>query len=231
MAPLEDNPGIKGGLGLRVLSSLVLAPVVLAVIYAGAPYFEILVAVAALIMSWEWRRMCHGTDQGRFFWLLAGLVYIVLPCLAFLYLRALPETGMMTVFWLLAVVWSSDIGGYAFGRVFGGPKMAPSISPNKTWAGLIGAVLMAGVAGLLTALALGKDTVILLSALSAAVGAIAQAGDLLESWVKRHFGVKDTGAIIPGHGGLLDRIDGLLAAAVSVALLEAAVKSSILIWT
>ena len=83
----------------------------------------------------------------------------------------------------------------------------------------------------MTALALGKDTVISLSALSAAIGAISQVGDLAESWVKRYFGVKDTGATIPGHGGLLDRVDGLLAAAITVALLEVVVKSSILIWT
>lgn len=230
MARPEDNPG-QGGLGTRVLSSLVLAPVVLAIIYAGTPYFQILVAASALIMALEWRRMCQGAEKGRYLWLLAGLIYILLPCLALLHLRAHPETGMVTIFWLLAVVWSSDIGGYAFGRVFGGPKMAPSISPNKTWSGFFGAVLMAGTAGLIAALVLGKDNVIPLSALSAAMGGVSQAGDLLESWVKRYFRVKDTGALIPGHGGLLDRVDGLLAAAVSVTLLEAAVKSSILTWT
>jgi len=233
MAPSEDNSPGKGSgqgsdLGLRVLSALVLAPVVLATVYAGTPYFEILIIVAALVMAWEWRRVCYGTNKGRIYWLLAGQVYILLPCLALLHLRALPEIGMQSIFWLLAVVWASDTGGYVFGRAFGGPKLAPAISPNKTWSGLFGAVLLAGVAGLLTALALGKDTIVPLAAWSAAIGAVSQAGDLLESWVKRYFGVKDTGTIIPGHGGLLDRVDGLLAAAMAVALLEAAVKSSIL---
>ncbi len=235
MAPSEDNPGKGSGqgsdLGLRVLSALVLAPVVLAIVYAGTPYFEILIIVAALVMAWEWRRVCYGANKGRLFWLLAGQVYILLPCLALLHFRALPMIGMQSIFWLLAVVWASDTGGYVFGRAIGGPKLAPVISPNKTWSGLLGAVLLAGAAGLLTALALGKDTVVPLAAWSAAIGAISQAGDLLESWVKRYFGVKDTGTIIPGHGGLLDRVDGLLAAAMAVALLEAAVKSSILLWT
>ncbi len=230
MALPGDNPA-KEGLGTRVLSALVLAPVVLATVYAGRPYFEILVALGAIIMAWEWARMCQGAIRGRHIWLLAGLGYIVLPCLALLHLRALPGIGMETVFWLLVVVWAADTGGYAFGRVIGGPKLLPTISPNKTWAGLIGAILMAGTAGMLTALALGKDTVMLLGALSGALGAISQAGDLVESWVKRYFGVKDTGGAIPGHGGLLDRVDGLLAAAIAVALMETAVKSSILLWT
>jgi len=229
MASPEDNPPGQGSdLGLRVLSALVLAPVVLAAVYVGPPYFEILMIVTASVMAWEWRRMCYGANKGQIHWLLAGLVYILLPCLALLHLRALPETGMQSIFWLLAVVWASDTGGYIFGRAIGGPKLAPVISPNKTWSGLLGAVLLAAAAGLLTALALGKDTVAPLAAWSAAIGTISQAGDLLESWVKRYFGVKDTGTIIPGHGGLLDRVDGLLAAAMAVALLEAAVKSSIL---
>jgi phosphatidate cytidylyltransferase len=112
---------------------------------------------------------------------------------------------------LLAVVWSSDIGAYLAGRLIGGPKLAPRISPGKTWSGAAGgvaAVLAVGVA----AAALWPVPAAPVVAAAAVLGVAAQAGDLLESAVKRHFGVKDSGRLIPGHGGLLDRLDGLMAA-------------------
>ena len=114
------------------------------------------------------------------------------------------------VFWLLAVVWATDIGAYFAGRGIGGPKLAPSISPNKTWAGLIGGALSAGLVGTLAAGLTDSDaTLLVVGGMILAV--VAQGGDLLESWCKRHFGVKDSSHIIPGHGGILDRVDGLLA--------------------
>lgn len=109
--------------------------------------------------------------------------------------------------------------------------MSPVISPNKTWSGLLGGLVSAGVVGALTAVILEKDGVMVLAVLSAAIGLISQAGDLAESWVKRHFRVKDTSGIIPGHGGMFDRVDGLLAAAVAVAVIGAVGKGGILTWT
>ena len=115
-------------------------------------------------------------------------------------------------------VWAADGGASGFGGLFGGPERAPAIGPNKPWAGLLGGIACAGAAGAATAAVLGNNGVAQPAALGAVMGTVAQGGDLAESWIKRRFGVKDTGAIIPGHGGLLDRVDGLMAAAVVTAL-------------
>lgn len=234
MAPPEGDPK-TGDMTTRIISALVAAPVVLAAVYLGSPFFEILVAFAALILAFEWNRLCQGEaagqTTGRIAWLVAGLFYIGVPCLALLDLRAGSVHGRDTLLWLFAVVWAADTGAYAFGRLIGGAKLAPVISPNKTWAGLIGGIGMAGAAGGVTALILDSAGLLTLAGWSAIIGAVSQGGDLAESWVKRHFGVKNTGAILPGHGGLFDRVDGLLAAAVAVALIEASAKSSILTWT
>ena len=234
MAPPEGNPK-SSGLSVRVVSAAVLAPVVLWVVHAGTPFFEILVIAAAAIMAYEWNRLCSGLtggrSGGRAVWLASGVVYIGLPCLALLFLRATPEFGRETLFWLLAIVWAADTGAYAFGRLIGGPKLAPVISPNKTWAGLTGGIGLAALAGVGAALFLEKPDVLVLAGWSALIGAVSQGGDLVESWVKRHFKVKDTGSIIPGHGGMLDRVDGLLAAALAVAIINAAGQGSLLTWT
>ncbi len=226
MAPPESDPK-TGEMTTRIISAVVAALVALAAVYFGSPFFEILVAFAALILASEWNRLC----KGRIAWLVAGLFYIAVPCWALLDLRADSAHGREMLLWLFAVVWAADTGAYAFGRLIGGARLAPVISPNKTWSGLVGGIGMAGAAGGVTALILGSSGLFTLAGWSAAIGAVAQAGDLVESWVKRHFGVKDTGAILPGHGGLFDRVDGLLAAAVAVALIEASTKSSILTWT
>lgn len=143
-------------------------------------------------------------------WIAAGTLYIGLACLALLWLRSVPAEGRNLVFWLLAVVWATDIGGYFAGRGIGGPRLAPAISPKKTWAGFIGGTLAAALVGVLAAGLLGSDATLLVVG-GMVLAVVAQAGDLLESWCKRRFGVKDSGHIIPGHGGILDRVDGLLA--------------------
>ncbi len=161
-------------------------------------------------------------QRQRPLWALAGAVYIGLPCLCLVWLRGHPGDGRLIVLWLLAVVWATDTGAYIFGRVIGGPKLIPVLSPNKTWAGLGGGMLCAAVTGGAIALlgsAPGHELPWLLLALfSALVAVVSLAGDFFESGVKRHFGVKDSGALIPGHGGALDRLDGLLFAAPFAAL-------------
>ncbi len=137
-------------------------------------------------------------------WSLGGLVYVGLPTLALFALRE-GDSGAMLIFWLFGIIWATDIGGYVFGRSIGGPKLAPSISPNKTWAGLLGGMLCAGGVGF--GFAPGDWRLV---GVSAGLAVLAQIGDLFESKVKRHFGVKDSSQLIPGHGGLLDRVDGLL---------------------
>lgn len=141
-----------------------------------------------------------------------GALYIGIPFVALVWLRADPAAGAVTVFWLLGVVWATDTGALFAGRGIGGPKLAPVISPNKTWAGLAGGMLAAALVG--AAFALWHGAPVALAALvSAGLAVVAQGGDLAESLVKRHFGVKDSGTIIPGHGGIFDRVDGLLAVA------------------
>ena len=131
---------------------------------------------------------------------------------------------------LLALVVAADTGGYLVGRTVGGPKLAPRISPNKTWSGLGGAVAGAALVGLLTAFILNHTNVLVLTLISAVIGLLEQGGDLVESAFKRHFGVKDTSQIIPGHGGVLDRVDGLLAVAVAVLVINLWAGGSVLAW-
>jgi phosphatidate cytidylyltransferase len=152
-------------------------------------------------------------------WIAAGAIWVAVPCVLLLWL-AQPETaGRATVLWLFAVVWATDIGAYVFGRAIGGPRLAPSWSPNKTWAGLIGGTVCAGIVGWATALILESVPALPLVAASAGLAIVEQFGDLAESVAKRRFGVKDSSGLIPGHGGLLDRLDGLLAVIPAVALL------------
>jgi len=151
-------------------------------------------------------------------WAFTGAIYIGLPCLCLVWLRSDSEQGRLIVFWLLAVVWATDTGAYIAGRLIGGPKLIPAISPNKTWAGLLGGMLSAGIVGAAIAILQPALPTLALGLFAAAVAVVSQAGDFFESGVKRRFGVKDSGALIPGHGGALDRLDGVLFAAPFVAL-------------
>lgn len=193
---------------MRVASALVLAPVALACVWFGGIAWYALVTAAGLGVCWEWWKMCRGEPLP----LLAGFGYAVLAVAALAWLRADPAGGRPALIFLLVVVWCSDIGAYAAGRLIGGRKLAPSISPGKTWSGAAGGLLAAIVgAEVVAALWNGRPGPAMLAA--AVLGVASQLGDLLESAVKRQFGVKDSGHLIPGHGGLLDRLDGLMAAA------------------
>lgn len=161
-------------------------------------------------------------------WRAAGVVYVGLPCLAMAWLRARPEDGLATLLWVLALVWATDTGAYVAGRGIGGPKLARRISPNKTWAGLGGGIVAAAAIG--WAAYFSGVAVAVIVPLSAALAVVEQLGDLFESAVKRHFGAKDSSRLIPGHGGVLDRVDGLLAVSLAVAALSAASGHTILIW-
>jgi len=151
-------------------------------------------------------------------WHAAGVLYLGLPCLALVCLRVLPTQGTLTVLGLFLIVWATDTGALVFGKLIGGKKIAPRLSPGKTWAGTIGGSVTALVVfGLYIAL-FGFDA---LSAMLYALvfSLVAHGGDLFESLVKRRFGYKDSGGLIPGHGGVLDRVDSLFAASVVLALL------------
>jgi phosphatidate cytidylyltransferase len=196
-------------LRLRVASALVLAPLALACMWFGGIAWDALVAAAGIGVCWEWAEMCKGRPAA----LLAGFAYAALAAAALAWLRIDPVGGRPALIFLLAVVWCSDIGAYLTGRLIGGRKLAPSISPGKTWSGAGGGLLAAVAVGeVIAALWNGRPGPAMLAA--AVLGVASQLGDLLESAVKRRFGVKDSGRLIPGHGGLLDRLDGLMAAAV-----------------
>ena len=161
-------------------------------------------AVLALLVGAASRRFALG-------W---GFLYIALPSFALLSLSWVWE---VLVFWVFAVTWATDIFAYFAGRAIGGPKLAPRISPNKTWAGLIGGMIGAGLAAWLLATWFEMEPFFLW--MGAPMGLVAQLGDLYESWEKRRAGVKDSGSLLPGHGGVLDRLDGLLAVAIATSLM------------
>jgi phosphatidate cytidylyltransferase len=156
-------------------------------------------------------------SQERRIWVAAGFFYAAAAQIASVLVRLDPIRGFYALIIILLVVWVTDIGGYFAGRGIGGPKLWPRVSPKKTWAGAIGGFAASIViAGGFAAFGLGKTGPILL--LGAALSIVSQLGDLFESAVKRRFGVKDSGHIIPGHGGLLDRLDGFVAAVVVAAI-------------
>ena len=151
-------------------------------------------------------------------WLAGGVLYSSALLIALVYIRSDVESGFLAIIFLLAVVWATDIFGYFIGRTIDGPKLAPSISPKKTWSGAIGGVLGAAAAAFAIALAIPDASLLAVVTLGLTLSVVAQAGDLFESQLKRHFAVKDAGSLIPGHGGVMDRLDGFLAAAVALAL-------------
>jgi phosphatidate cytidylyltransferase len=177
-----------------------------------------------------------ATGLSREPWLPAGVVYAAALGISLLAIRVSPEYGLAALLFVLAIVWATDSGAFFFGRLIGGPKLSPRISPKKTWAGAIGGLVTALIAGTVAARIAGIPVTPGLVAVAAFLSVACQAGDLFESWVKRHFGAKDSGHIIPGHGGMMDRVDGLIFAAVAAVLLGAVhggangIGRGILIW-
>lgn len=159
----------------------------------------------------------------------AGFAYIYLACISLAWLRGLEMAGMETMIWLGVVVVMTDTCAYFTGRTLGGPKLAPKISPKKTWSGLIGGIVGAAVAGGILAGIIDAN-IVTVAAVSGILAVVAQIGDLAISKAKRSFDVKDSSNIIPGHGGVLDRFDGIIAAALAMALLTLLGGGSPLIW-
>jgi phosphatidate cytidylyltransferase len=168
--------------------------------------------------------------RGSAAWGMLGGAYIGGAAIAFHFLRAQEPLGFVAALWLFLVVAAADIGGYFAGRLVGGPKLWPRVSPKKTWAGLFGAVGLAILAGALFSFAVRNASVLPVCAASGIAAVIAQGGDLAESAVKRHFGVKDSGQVMPGHGGALDRFDGLVAAALAAGLLTWWRGETVFVW-
>jgi phosphatidate cytidylyltransferase len=210
-----------------------------AIIAAG--YFTLkhyTAAAVLIIMVATWlafrfhQRLEYQSDP---WWSAAGVYYAGLPAIALIAIRQDPDYGFHAILYLFLVVWSADTGAFFTGRLIGGPKLAPKISPNKTWSGFIGGAVFACIAGVLFAAWFGHTSIPTVAALSIVLALISQGGDLGESFLKRFFGVKDTSGLIPGHGGVLDRLDGLVFAAIGAGLIAAAADWSkpgraLLIW-
>jgi phosphatidate cytidylyltransferase len=155
-----------------------------------------------------------AAGEGRRIWAFGGVFYAGLLLIAAGALHGSPEYGDRSLVWLFAIVWGTDVFAYFGGRLFGGPKLWPRISPSKTWSGTITGVLAgASFGAAVGGYGLNARAQAPLFALGLATAAVSQMGDIFESWVKRHFGAKDSSALIPGHGGFMDRLDGFIAAA------------------
>jgi phosphatidate cytidylyltransferase len=155
--------------------------------------------------------------EERAIWMILGIVYVASPCLAFVWMRDLRPLGLESAIWLLAVVWTTDSIAYGVGSLAGGPKLAPLVSPKKTWAGAIAGVVCAAFVSILFAFISGSASISSVVAAGIVLSLLAQMGDLAESQLKRTFGVKDMSDLIPGHGGALDRLDGLIFATLGLA--------------
>jgi phosphatidate cytidylyltransferase len=208
---------------LTVASGVILA---MAACVDAHPLAGILVLAVAALLSYAVARA-----GGRNGLVAAGVPYIGLAAIALLWLRDDPEAGRADLLFLVLVVWASDIGAYLVGRWIGGPRLAPRISPGKTWSGAAGGLVGGCLCGLVVAQFVAAPFAAwYVVVVSGVLGVVAQAGDLLESLIKRRFGVKDSGRTIPGHGGLLDRLDGLLTAGPVAALLALAVGRGVVLW-
>jgi phosphatidate cytidylyltransferase len=253
VTPAESAPG-SSNLVMRVIAALVLAPLAIALAYAGGWMWTFLVTLASIGLFVEWLIVVGAAQVGltasgtvalavmgfcvglgwlnlalligilglawiallgrdKRGWAASGFLYAMAALLASVLLRQDPVNGFVALMFVLLVVWATDIGGYFAGRGIGGPKLWPRVSPKKTWAGALGGLAASlAVAGGFAALGLGAA--VPLVALGATLSVVSQLGDLFESAVKRRFGVKDSSHLIPGHGGLMDRLDGFIAAIV-----------------
>lgn len=182
---------------------------VASLIFPGAGLAVVWVLLTAAAVAF-----CHSLAGGRLG--AAGLLYAGTPLVALIMLRQSAGwgAGLAAVLFLFVTVWATDIGAYFAGRHFGGPKLAPAISPNKTWSGAIGGVLSACIGGIIVFVLAGRGGAVVPIALAFVLSVFSQGGDLFESWIKRRNGVKDSSRMIPGHGGVMDRVDGLVVAAV-----------------
>ena len=200
------------GFDATALISAVTVAAVAVLVALGQPDLAALILAAASVAI-----VVTAPARSEAAWSLAGLLYIALPAAALIWLRSDVAIGALALVYLFAVAWTTDTASYGAGQLIGGLKLAPSISPRKTWSGFVVGALTPALVGLAFAVALKSTSAAWLALVSVALALACQAGDLAESWVKRRFGAKDMSQLIPGHGGLLDRVDGLLFAAMLAA--------------
>lgn len=205
-----------GGAALQVGSGALLGLVLLAILVGASAATVLCLLAAALMISGA-----AGLFLSQGLWTTSGLAYAGLSAVALAFLRDSDSAGLSALLFLFAIVWVTDILAYFVGRSIGGPKLAPAISPGKTWSGAIGGLIGGMIGGTVVAAALGSGNFAGLALVALLLSVLSQAGDLFESWVKRRSGVKDSGSIIPGHGGVMDRVDALVAAALALYVMGA----------
>lgn len=209
-----DSSDPKNNTKQRVISSIFLLPIAVYAIFFSKSLFLLLVIAMAILMTIEWIDMTrNSSDEKR--WRVIGFFYILIPLYSVYKLRLINND---IVFWMFSIIWVTDIFAFFSGRILGGKKLAPDISPNKTWSGLFGGVIASAVIGFISAF-MFSGGVIFFVVVSIVLSLIEQVSDLIESKFKRIFGVKDSGNIIPGHGGVLDRLDGMMLTAPAVLFL------------
>ena len=213
-------------LAKRIVSGVVLAALLLGDLWLGSWWYLGLLVIGGVLVYREFAGLALRIASGpwaRSLWLIAGLLYIGLALSGLWRVRAIPGDGLFWAAWLFIIVWATDVGAFVFGKAIGGRKIAPTISPSKTWAGLFGGMIMVMLVAATFALMSGKwanaPATPFFIGLSFGLWAmplavLAQMGDFFESWMKRRAGVKDSGHLIPGHGGLFDRVDGLIPVAI-----------------
>jgi phosphatidate cytidylyltransferase len=204
-------------LTVRTFTGVLLIAAALLAAVLGGNVLALLVAAIATSMFYEWTRIVRGWGA---LWYIGGFLYALFPALALLWVRERDPQGLQLLIWVFIVTWSTDIGAYFAGRSLGRRKLAPSISPNKTVEGLVGGIMAATLLGGAWTFGTGLSWTLVGAAPLMAV--VAQVGDLFESGMKRQAGVKDSGTWLPGHGGILDRLDGLVPVAVVTAALQLA---------
>ena len=268
MQPADEKPSGpslpagRSNLTLRIVSSLVMAPLAIAAAYFGGLVFIAFWAIAALAVLWEWdtlvcaeeRNLVLATgavalagsglvlafdrsgvaaaiivlgffgvaamaSKARRIWCAAGLVYAAAILIAPALLRYDAALGFAAILFLFVIVWLTDITAYFVGRAVGGPKLMPRVSPNKTWSGAIGGTVAGVVGGIVVARQAGVAALAAAGVVAFLLSIVSQIGDLAESAIKRRFNAKDASQLIPGHGGLMDRLDGFVAAAAAGALM------------
>jgi phosphatidate cytidylyltransferase len=202
-------------LSVRIVAGLIMAAIAIVAAVAGGYVFAVFVAAVATAMYYEWMRIVRRWSLE---WKIGGFIYCLLPGLGLLWIRDRSHDQLVLLMWVFIVTWATDIGAYCVGRAIGRRKLAPSISPGKTVEGLYGGIAAAALFGGAWVLAFHLKTPLLVLAPLFALAA--QGGDLFESWMKRRSGIKDSGDWLPGHGGILDRLDGLVPVAVLTALAQ-----------
>ncbi|MEO0623498.1 MAG: phosphatidate cytidylyltransferase [Pseudomonadota bacterium] len=217
----------KGPGALGVIAAMVCGGAVAITWYLGASMGLGLLVLGAATVAARDLAVAHRATA---LWSFAGIVLVGGASIALLALRAMEQHGLLTALWVVIVVAATDTGGYFAGRMIGGPKLWPSVSPKKTWAGLGGGIALAFASGGLFSWATTGTYYHEVCTVSAVAALLAQSGDLAQSAMKRRFGVKDAGSIIPGHGGALDRFDGLMAATLVAAAVTFWRGKTVFIW-